>query len=53
MPNNNKQLRVLSRMGARQLTPEESEQIVGSTGAIHSLLSVIRTNGGTDFTLDE
>lgn len=53
MPNNNKQLRVLSRMGARQLTSEESEQIVGSTGVIHSLLSVIRTNGGTDFTLDE
>jgi hypothetical protein len=53
MPNNNPQLRVLSRMGARELSSEESEQISGSNGAIRSLLSVIRTLGGSDFTLDE
>ena len=53
MLNNNKQLRVLSRMDAQQLTSKESEQIVSSNGVIHSLLSVIRTNGNTDFTLDE
>ena len=51
MPNEHK--RVLSRMGARELSLEESEEIVGSNGAIRSLLSVIRTNGGTDYTLDE
>lgn len=51
MLNENKQVRVLSRMGARELAPEESGQVGG--GAIHSLLSVIRTLGGSDFTLDE
>ena len=55
MLNNNNQLRVLSRMGARDLTPQESEQIGGSNGAIRSLLSVIRTGVplGSDYQLDE
>jgi hypothetical protein len=52
---NNNDVRVLSRMGARDLTPEESEQIGGSNGAIRSLLSVIRTGVplGSDYQLDE
>ncbi|HEY7402261.1 MAG TPA: hypothetical protein VIB39_01970 [Candidatus Angelobacter sp.] len=47
--NNN---RVLSRMGARQLTQGEIE---GVTGARISILSVIRTGTASnpDFTLDE
>jgi hypothetical protein len=55
MPNNNDDVRVLSRMGARDLTPEEAEQIGGSNGAIRSLLSVIRTGNpvSPDFQLDE
>jgi hypothetical protein len=49
--NNN---RVLSRMGARQLTESEIEQVTGAR--ISSLLSVIITHsatGGTDERLDE
>jgi hypothetical protein len=55
MPNNHNDVRVLSRMGARDLTPEESEQISGTNGAIRSLLSVIRTGVplGSDYNLDE
>jgi len=55
MLNNNEPSRVLSRMGARELTPEESGQIGGSNGVIPSLLSVIRTGVplGSDYTLDE
>lgn len=52
---NNNQVRVLSRMGARELSSEESEQISGSTGFIPTLLSVIRTGDpiGSDTRLDE
>lgn len=53
MLNENKQIRVLSRMGARVLTPEESEQINGSTGFVPTLLSVIHTLNGADTRLDE
>jgi hypothetical protein len=55
MLNDNNQFRVLSRMGARELTPQESEQIGGSNGVIPSLLSVIRTGVpiGSDTRLDE
>jgi len=56
MSDNHHGIRVLSRMGARELTPEESEQIGGSNGVITpSLLSVIRTGVpiGSDFKLDE
>ena len=53
MLNNNNQVRVLSRMGAREITPEESAQIGG--GFIPTLLSVIMTGVplGTDHRLDE
>jgi hypothetical protein len=47
MPNNNDDVRVLSRMGARELTPEESEQIGGSNAFIPTLLSVIVTHTAT------
>jgi hypothetical protein len=50
MLNENKQVRVLSRMGARELTPEESKQIGGATG---TFLSKIRTGGGADIWLDQ
>jgi hypothetical protein len=55
MLNDNNDVRVLSRMGARELNPEESEQIGGSNGVIPSLLSVIRTGVpiGSDYHLDE
>lgn len=48
MLNKNKQIRVLSRMGARELTPEEAEQTSGGT-----LLTRIRTGGGADTWLDQ
>lgn len=48
MLNENKQVRVLSRMGARELTPEESGKVGGGT-----LLSKIRTGGGADIWLDQ
>ena len=47
MLNNNDDVRVLSRMGARDLTPEESEQIGGSNAFIPTLLSVIVTHSAT------
>ncbi len=47
---NNNENRVLGRMGARKLTDNEAEQIVG--GVIPTLLSVIRTNNGSDYSLD-
>ena len=55
MLNDNQQVRVLSRMGARELTTDESGQISGSTGIIPTLLSVIRTGNpiGSDTRLDE
>lgn len=55
MQNNHPQGRVLSRMGAREITPAEADQINGSNAAIRSLLSVIRTGVplGTDQQLDE
>ena len=55
MLNNNNGGRVLSRMGARDLTPEESEQIGGSNGVTPSLLSVLRTGTpvSPDYSLDE
>jgi hypothetical protein len=56
MLNNHNDVRVLSRMGARDLTPEEAEQIGGSNGVIRpSLLSAIRTGVplGSDVHLDE
>ena len=48
MPDNNKPLRVLSRMGARQLTQEEAEQIGGGT-----FMSLTRTGGGADLWIDQ
>jgi len=43
--------RVLIRKGARPLTQKEIDEV---TGAITpSVLSVIRTNNGKDFTTDE
>jgi len=43
--------RVLIRRGARPLTQKEIDEV---TGAITpSVLSVIRTNNGKDFTTDE
>jgi len=54
-PNNPNDLRVLSRLGARNITPEEAEQISGSNAFIPTLLSVIvthTTTGGTDTRLD-
>jgi hypothetical protein len=50
MSNNTNENRVLGRMGARKLTDNETEQIAG--GVIPTLLSVIRTNNGTDTSLD-
>jgi hypothetical protein len=47
MPNDNNDVRVLSRLGARELTPEESEQIGGSNAFIPTLLSVIVTHTAT------
>ena len=55
MFNNNNDVRVLSRMGARDITPAEAEQITGSSAFIPTLLSVIVTHtstGGTDTRLD-
>jgi hypothetical protein len=52
---NNNELRVLSRRGAREITPSETEQINGSSAFIPTLLSVIRTHtpdGGSDTRLD-
>jgi hypothetical protein len=46
--NGNKEVRVLSRMGARQLTSEEAGQIGGGT-----FLSTLRTGGGADTWLDQ
>ena len=48
MLNKNKQVRVLSRMGARVLTPEEAEQTGGGT-----FMSVTRTGGGADLWIDQ
>ena len=48
MLNDNKQLRVLSRMGAREITPEEAEQTSGGT-----FMSVLRTGGGADLWIDQ
>lgn len=48
MPDNNKPLRVLSRMGARVLTHEEAEQASGGT-----FLTMLRTGGGADTWLDQ
>jgi hypothetical protein len=43
--------RVLIRKGARPLTQNETDEV---TGAITpSVLSVIRTNNGADYTTDE
>ena len=55
MFNDNNGVRVLSRMGARDLTPEEAGQISGTNGILPSLLSVIRTGTpvSPDFHLDE
>ena len=55
MLNQNNDVRVLSRMGARDITPEEAEQISGTNGSLPSLLSVIRTGVpiGSDSSLDE
>ena len=55
MPNDKNDVRVLNRMGARELTREESEQIGGSNAFIPTLLSVIVTHtasGGSDTRLD-
>ena len=46
--NGNKQARVLSRMGARQLTQEETEQTSGGT-----LMTVMNTAHGGDKWLDQ
>lgn len=46
--NENKPVRVLSRMGARQLTEEEAGQIGGGT-----LLSSMNTANGGDKWLDQ
>ena len=50
---NNNENRVLSRMGARQLSQDEMEQVTGAR--ISSLLSVIltRSGGHPDERLDE
>ena len=55
MLNNKNQARVLSRMGAREITPSEAEQITGSSAFIPTLLSVIMTGVPlvTDHRLDE
>jgi hypothetical protein len=45
--NNNK--RVLGRRGAHELTQEQTQEI---NGGISTLLSVIRTGGGSDVRLD-
>jgi len=52
---NNNQVRVLSRMGAREITPTEADQINGSSAFIPTLLSVIMTGVplGSDHRLDE
>jgi len=52
---NNNQVRVLSRMGAREITSAEADQINGSNAILHSLLSVILTGVplGSDHRLDE
>jgi hypothetical protein len=46
--NENKQARVLNRMGARVLTEEEAGKIGGGTS-----LSTMRTGGGADTWLDQ
>ncbi|HYX54088.1 MAG TPA: hypothetical protein VE783_11605 [Candidatus Limnocylindrales bacterium] len=46
----NNENRVLMRMGARNLSENETDQVTG--GLIPTLLSVIFTNGGTDHSLD-
>jgi len=43
--------RVLIRKGARPLTQIEIDEVTGAS--LPSILSVIRTNHGTDFTTDE
>jgi len=43
--------RVLIRKGARRLTQNEIDEVTGA--ATPSILSVIRTNNGKDFTTDE
>ncbi len=46
----NNENRVLMRMGARNLSENETNEVTG--GFIPTLLSVIYTNGGTDHSLD-
>lgn len=46
--NEKKPLRVLSRMGARQLTAEEAEQASGGT-----FMTTLRTGGGGDIWIDQ
>ena len=48
MLNEKKPLRVLSRMGARVLTPEEAEQASGGT-----FMTVLRTAHGGDIWIDQ
>jgi len=49
MSNNNN--RVLMRRGARPLAQSEIDEVTGAS--LPSILSVIRTNNGKDFTTDE
>jgi hypothetical protein len=49
MSNDNKN-RVLCRRGAHELTQEQTREVNG--GDLHTLLSVIRTGGGADTSLD-
>jgi hypothetical protein len=48
MPNDNKK-RVLGRVGAHELTEEQTQEV---SGGIPTLLSVIRTGSGSDVRLD-
>lgn len=48
MSNDNKN-RVLCRRGAHELTQEQTQEV---SGGIPTLLSVIRTGGGADTSLD-
>ena len=47
----NKDNRVLIRRGARPLAQSEIDEVTGAS--LPSILSVIRTNNGKDFTTDE